>query len=136
MARQPRKSSPRIGVRQGGGPPPGYQWNVLLLEQVHGEAKEFLNDDQYAHLALQVKELARQDDPTHSQTIDVRAIEDFHELRDKGGILRRLNVRIYYFVHTPGRAIVILGVTKKEADGATPLHDKILMRNRKRKFLT
>lgn len=109
---------------------------MILLERVYGEAKEFLNDDQYAHLALQVKELARQDDPTHSQTVDVRAIEDFHEIRDKGGILNRLNVRIYYFVHHPGRAIVILGALKKEADGATPVHDKILMRNRKRKFLT
>jgi hypothetical protein len=36
----------KIGVRVGGGRPPGYRWNVAILEQAFHEAREFLDDDQ------------------------------------------------------------------------------------------
>jgi hypothetical protein len=125
----------KTGVREGGGPPPGYRWNVEIFQRAFDEAMGFLNEDQYAHLALQIQELARQEDPTHSSTIDVRAIEDFHELRDKGGVLRNLNVRVFFFVHDPSRAIVILGAVKKENDGPTQIHTKVTMRQRKSLYL-
>jgi mRNA-degrading endonuclease RelE of RelBE toxin-antitoxin system len=129
----PRKAV-KVGVREGSGPPPGYNWNVDILDQAFKEAKSFLDDDQYQHMALQVQELARQDDPKHSQSIDVRPVEDLHEVRDKGGILGRLNVRIFYFVHDPSRTIVILGAIKKESDGPTPMGDKKRMQRRMRVY--
>jgi hypothetical protein len=49
---------------------------------VYGEARAFVDEAQYRHLALQVKELARQEDPTHSQTVDVKPIEDLRLLAD------------------------------------------------------
>jgi mRNA-degrading endonuclease RelE of RelBE toxin-antitoxin system len=122
----------KIGVHEGGGPPPGYKWNVELLEQAFPESREFLDDDQYKHMSNQVRELARHDDPSHSATLDLRQIEDFHELRDKGGILKKLNVRVFYFVHKPSRTIVILGSIKKENNGPTPIGDKLTMRRRQR----
>ena len=68
-------------------------------------------------------------------TIDIRPVEDYYELRDKGGILRRLNVRVFFFVHKPTRTIVALGTIKKENNGQTPIGDKVTMRRRKRLYL-
>jgi phage-related protein len=108
---------------------------VFVLDQAHADASGFLDADQYEHLARQVRELATQDDATRSATVDVRPVEDFYEIRDKGGVLRRLNVRVFYFVHKPSRAVVVLGAIKKENDGHTPLGDKVTMRRRMRLFL-
>lgn len=122
------------GVRQGTGPPPGYEWGVALLTVVNKEAA-FLGKEQRKHLASQVKELARQRDPTHSDTISLDSIEDFHELRDWGGILRDLNVRLFFGVDHARRLIVVLGTIKKKNDGPTLLGDKMRMRRRWRKYL-
>lgn len=43
----------KVGVRQGGGPPPGYRWTVLIPDLAYTEAMKFLSDDQYQHLAMQ-----------------------------------------------------------------------------------
>ncbi len=94
-----------------------------------------LNKDQYNHMAEQVRELARQDDPSHSVTIDVRPIEEFFEIRDKGGILHNINVRVFYFIYKKKRNIVILGTIKKENNGPTPVGDRITMRRRMRLYL-
>src|SRR5690242_7171609 len=91
-----KKQSIKIGVKRGGGPEPGYQWNVGMMDFVHDEVMSFLTPAQYQHIAMQVKELARENDPTHSVTASVLKIEDFYELRDKGGILGNKNVRIFF----------------------------------------
>lgn len=135
MLDEPKRTSVKIGVKEGGGPPPGYQWTVEILTCAFDEGSRILNSDQYQHLAQQVRELAGQEHPTHSQTIDVRAVEDFYEIRDKGGILGRLNIRVFYLVHKTPHLIVILRVIKKENNGATPIVDKVRMRRRKRHYL-
>jgi hypothetical protein len=132
---QSNKKTVKTGVKQGAGPPPGYRWNVDILDLAHDEAVDLLNADQYEHLARQVKELAAQDDPTHSNTVDVRPIEDWHEIRDKGGILGQLNVRVFFFVRHETRKIVILGTIKKENNGPTPTGDRHRVRRRKRLYL-
>src|SRR5215469_490289 len=109
----------KVGVLRGGGPPPGYQWNVHILDLAFDETMGFCNGDQYQHLAMQMKELAREEDPTHSQTLSVDAIEDFHELRDKGGILGGMNVRVFFFLDKKIQALVVLGAIKKQNDGPT-----------------
>ena len=85
------ESSPqgvKVGVKEGAGLPPGFLWNIDILDGVHGEAMSFLDEEQYTHLASQFREMAREDEPTRSQTIDIRPVEDFYELRDKGGVLK------------------------------------------------
>lgn len=135
MSEKPSRKETKVGVKRGGGPAPGYRWNVQILDRAYDEARGFLDDDQYEHLRRQVCELARQHDPTHSKSIDVREIEDFHELRDKWGILGRMNVRVFFFVHKPSRAMVILGAINKTNDGPTPMGDKTRMRLRMRRYL-
>jgi hypothetical protein len=66
------------------------------------EAREFLTDAQYSHVAQQFRQLCREAEPTTSDLVDVRPIDDFHEMRDKGGPLGRINVRV--FVLRPPRA--------------------------------
>jgi hypothetical protein len=89
------KKQVKVGVRVGGGIPPGYQWNVGILDFAYGEVTGFLTEAQYQHVAMQVKELARTESPSHCATVSVDVIEDFHELREKGGILGKINVRIF-----------------------------------------
>ncbi len=60
--------------------------------------------------------------------------EDFHELRDKGGILRNLNVRVFYCVDKTNRAIVAIGVVAKKNDGATTTAVKARIRARIKKY--
>lgn len=98
-------------------------------------ARSFLNEEQYDHMADQVRELARQDNPTHSMIIDIDAVEDFYEIRDKGGILGKMNVRVFFFPHKPSRTLVVLGCIKKENNGPTPVGDKRTMSRRKRLYL-
>ncbi len=128
----PIRKPVKVGVKQGGGPPPGYQWNVDILDQAFEEAMAILNEDQYGYIASQVRELARHEDPTHSLTLELRTIEDFQELREKWGILRRLNIRVFYFLRGSDRTIVIMGVIKKENNGPTPVGDRLRMKRRKR----
>ncbi len=129
----------KVGVEMGAGPPPGYRWSVLILSMAFDEVMGFCNDDQYQHLAMQVKDLASQDDPTHPVGLSVDAVEDFHELRDRGGILGGMNVRIFFCLdkrqlNNRPDAIVILGGIKKQNNGPTPLGDKRRMARRKRKY--
>lgn len=122
----------KVGLKEGGGPPPGYKWTVLFIKPSETDGK-FLNNAEYWHVVDEVKALAEEDDPTHPQMVSVDAVEDFHELRMKGGPLHKKNVRLFFFLEE--RCIVILGCIKKEADGPTPKATKKLMRARKRKYL-
>jgi len=127
------KKEIKIGVKEGAGPPPGYRWTALILDLAFTESK-FLSSAQYHHIVLQIKELAQHDDPTHSETVDVKKVETFYELRDKGGVLGGLNVRVFFGVDSDERSIVVLGVIKKQNNGPTPQADKIRMRRRWRKY--
>lgn len=124
----------KTGLLMGAGPLPGYLWSVYFLSIARDEATGFLNDGQYAHAVDLVRALASDPDPTHPATVTVEAIEDFYELKDKGGILGKINLRVYFTVHPKERAIIILGAIKKEAEGQTPAWVKIRVRNRLRKF--
>ena len=120
----------KTGVVQGGGPPPGYSWNVGILDVAYNEAIEMIAAHQYRHLAWQFKELAMQRDPTRSELISLDQIEDFYELRDRGGPLGPLNVRVFFGVDDAGRSIIVLGTIAKKNDGKTRLGDKVRMRRR------
>ena len=124
----------KVGVHRGAGPPPGYRWNVVLLDQAVREARVFLSEDQYGHLSDQVRHLAEQVDPTHPAGLSVDAVEDFFELREKGGPLGKLNVRLFFFLDKKRKRIVVIGSFKKENNGPTPMGAKITMRRRKRLY--
>ena len=107
------KKQIKVGVRHGDGPPPGYVWSVGILDFAFAEVMGFLNEAEYGHIAMQVKELAREDDPSHSRTASVDQIQGFFELREKGGILGKKNVRIFFGLDKSKKTIVILGGLKR-----------------------
>ncbi len=124
----------KIAVHEGGGPDPGYLFGVSYFSEARREAAACLNDAQYAHIARQFRELAAEADPGHPLTVDVKSIEDYHELRDKGGVLGKINFRAYFFIDKVARSIVVLGSDKKEEDGQTSQAIKIRMRVRLRRY--
>ena len=125
-----------VGVREGDGSPPGYRWSVWILSLAFDEAMSFLTPVQYEHLAMQFKELASQDDPTHSVSASVRSMspETYYELRDKYGVLGKINVRVFFGVDKGNRAIIVLGSINKKNDGPTPMGDIIRIRRRWRMY--
>ncbi len=108
------------------------RWTLAYFDAAAADGRRFLTEEQYWYVVGQLEQLGDEDDPTHPLTVDVRPIEDYHELRDKGGILGKINLRVYFWVATEHRTIVVLGSVKKEAEGKVPSHVKIRMRNRKR----
>jgi hypothetical protein len=126
----------KVGVERWGEPPPGHRWNVLILGCGDEEATDFMNGDQYRHISMQFMDLAIEDDPTQSQTAWVDAVESFYELRDKGGILGGMNVRMFFYVDKLKSSIVVLGACKRQDDGPTPIGVKKRMARRLRKYLS
>jgi hypothetical protein len=129
--RKPIKGSSEVGE----GESPGPLWNVDQLDEVLGEVMSFLTRGQYAHLSAQVRELARTDDPTHSETIDIRQVHNFCEIRDRGGILQKINARVFFFVDRPTRTILILGASNTNHDRETPIGTIRCMQRRMRRHL-
>lgn len=107
-------------------------WRLGYVDAAERDARKFLNDEQYAHAVQLFDDLAMETNPRHSTTQDIRPIENFFELRDKGGILGKINLRVYFAVFDNTHLILAVGAYKKEDDGQTPQHIKIRIRNRLR----
>lgn len=120
----------RILLRAGGGPPPGYEWDVHMLVYVFDESWKALNEEQFYYLADQVQHLAKHPNPTMSQELSIDKVGDFYELREKGGVLGKLNVRIFFDVVEENRLIRILGLYVKKHDG--PLYPNVVERIQRR----
>ncbi len=124
----------KTAAKEGDGPPPGYQWSIEIFNAAIKEGKTLLNSDQMLHIKQQLRELAQHVEPARSDTLSIDKIESFYELRDKGGILGNMNVRVFFGVDKPRRCLIVLGVVKKENNEPTPNGDKIRMRRRWRKY--
>lgn len=108
------------------------QWKLAYLKVVEKEARKLLTDEQYAHVIGLFEELAYESDPTKSQTQDIEKVEDFYELKEKGGILGNINLRVYFAVFEGSKVILALRAYEKQEEGQTPAHVKICVRNRLR----
>lgn len=106
-------------------------WTPAYLDAAATDARKFLTEVQYEYAIDQVLSLCEEEDPTHPLLTDVDAIGEFHELRDKHGVLGKINLRIYFWVCRTRKMIVVLGAVKKEAERKTPVH--IVKRHKWRK---
>jgi hypothetical protein len=107
-------------------------WDLAYLKVASEEGRTFLSEVQYDHAVHQFEALACEKDPSHPKcAVDVQSHGDFLEMRDKGGVLRKINLRVYFIlVDKPSKTIVVLGAYKKEDEGQTPRQVVIKMRNR------
>ena len=111
----------KVGVQQGGGPRQVIAGRGCSSPLAKRKRRVPSNKAQIQHTVMQVKELCREADPTHPKTVSVDTIEDFHELRDKGGILGGINLRVFFFLDkVRGAEIVVLGAIRKRNNGQPP----------------
>ena len=73
-------------------------WQLRYLAVADDEADGILDPDEKSYVIQQCRDLATNQDPTHSPTQDVRAIDAYHELRLKGGLLGKKNIRVFFFL--------------------------------------
>lgn len=52
--------------------------------------------------------------PLTCPTVDIAKMTTFWELKDKGGPLGKINLRVFLLVDSARKAIVVLGIHKKE----------------------
>lgn len=122
-----------VGVRAGRGPLPGYEWNVLYLSASRDDAMRFLDEVQYAHVSDLFKALASEEDVRRPTTVRVEQVEDFFELKDKGGILGKVNLRVYFIVDDRVRSVLVIAAINKDNEDQMPERAKIKVRSRIRR---
>lgn len=127
MSRQrtDRRSSPRTAAAS-------TRRTVVVLPVAMKEARKFLSPGQYLHITDLVKQLA--DFGAAGGVPGVEPFGDFWELKAKGGILGKINTRIYFADLKEQREVVVLHAYKKEKEGATSPHVRIKLRGRLRSY--
>jgi hypothetical protein len=124
------------GDRAAAGKPVETKWQQVFVPQiVRLEAREFMTMGQYVHVMDFVKQLVGFGTQTFDRTMRIEQLEEFWELKEKGSVLGRLNVRIYFAYVKVHNRIVLLSAYKKEDDGATPRHIILRLKNRLRMYL-
>ena len=103
------KKQIKVGVNEGGGPPPGYLWSVLFLTVAEREAKSDLTLPEYLHVVDHIKALASEKNPTKPVTVSSDDLDGVFELRIKGGPLAKKNMRVFYSVEPEPLIILIVG---------------------------
>ena len=107
-------------------------WKLSHVAVAAKEGGRFLDETQYAHAVDLCVQLAEEQDPRRPLTLDVDKIEEFYELKDKGGVLGKINLRIYFAVFDESKEVVVLGCWNKNVEGKVPTYIKTRMRNRLR----
>jgi hypothetical protein len=90
---------------------------------------------QYLHVSDFVCQLVGFGSRRYDPTLRIAPIEEFWELKEKGSVLGRINLRLYFAYLSDRNEVVILHAYKKEDDGATPKYVLIRVRNRLRMYL-
>ena len=106
------EDSARVWAQTGTGEPPLLWW-LKYWPAAYPEAK-FLTPPQYWHMADQLLEVCRTPDPCTCPTVEISKIRDFWELKDKGGPLGRINLRVFFLPDAETKSVVVFGIHKKE----------------------
>jgi hypothetical protein len=104
---------------------------VIHLEAFHKDLCKFLNPGQCFYMELLANRLERFGDAETTADLRIDKIGNgLWELKAKGNVLGKINVRVF-FSPVPGHAqVVVLGAFKKENEGSTPPHRVAKMQNR------
>lgn len=104
--------------------------HVVVLPHAVREAKEILNNGQYFHVVEVVKRLVHFGDEVELWDLRIEAIDDFYELKLKGGMVGKVNLRVYFADLSSQNEIVVLKTYKKEVEDKTPRHVVITLEDR------
>jgi len=106
------------------------KWVVVVLGAAKKEGHKILNDVRYDHVVSILKRLVDFGNLDELSDLDIEPIESFYELKEKGGILGKINLRIYFGTFPDERELVIVKTYKKEEENAVPRHVIVLVENR------
>ena len=107
---------------------------VSVLASAKKQGRKVLSARQYLHAIELVKQLADFNDPAAVADLRIEPIEDFYELKDKGGLLGKINLRIYFGYFPKLNEIVVVHVYKKEQECQLPRHIIITVQARIRNY--
>lgn len=100
-------------LRHAGVGDPPLVWSLMFWPAAVAEAK-ILTAGQYWHVADQLMELGRSTDPSKCTTLNIAKIGNCWELKEKGGPLGKINLRVFFYVDDMNGTIIVLRVHKKE----------------------
>lgn len=112
---------------------PGGMYRVGYLPKAQREGRELLSEPQYAYAVRQAERLRHWGNQDEIAALRTEAVENFYELKLKGNVLGKTNLRIFFAVLDAGgeRFVIILGVYKKEEEDQLPRHLVITMKHRR-----
>ena len=93
-----------------------------VLAVAKREGRSSLSPGQYLHLKDIIKRLVHFNRPKEIADLRIEPVEDFFELKEKGSVLGRINVRVYFGFFPNLGEVVVVKTYKKEEDGKTPRH--------------
>jgi hypothetical protein len=134
----PSRDCPHVAgkvERPSGGLSPS-KWTVVVLEVARKEGHKILSTLQYDHMVEVLKRLEDFGNPEETADLDIEPISSFYELKEKGGLLGRINLRVYFGVIPKRRELVIAKTYKKEEMGAAPRHVVISVEDRLEQYKT
>jgi hypothetical protein len=117
MVKKPRMKTGQVS--DGGG---RKAWLVVALDVAKAEGRKILNETQYEHITDVLRRLVDFGDKDELSDLSIEPIGSFWELKEKGGILGRINLRVYFGTLPDDMELVIAKTYKKEDDGKTPQH--------------
>ena len=98
------------------------------------EGWEILTPGQYLHVKDLIKQLVGFGRREFESNLKIGPFGDYWELKDKGGTLGKINIRVYFAFESDLNKIVVLHTYKKEDDGQAPPHIKQKLNNRFRLY--
>ena len=91
---------------------------VVPLRAAIKDGRAFLNDGQYVHLRDIVRRLGEWNNREEMNDLRIAPIQGLWELKEKGGILGRINARIFFAYLKDRRQIVVFGALKRRERGS------------------
>jgi hypothetical protein len=110
-------------------------WQRLVLIPIMiREGRDELTDGQYLHIKDHLKQLTGFGARRFATQLRIAPFEEFWELKEKGGVLGKKNIRVYFFYDSTANDIILLMTDKKEDDGQASPSIKYTLRNRLRLY--
>ena len=106
------------------------KWVVVILNVAKKEGHKILSKFQYDHIVEILKRLVDFGNQEELGDLDIEPIDSFYELKEKGGILGRINLRLYFGTRKEKQELVVAKAYKKEDDSQTPRHVILLVEDR------
>jgi hypothetical protein len=105
-------------------------WDVVILEAAIKEGRKILSQTQYEHIVSILKRLVDFGNDEELSDLKIEQISSFWELKEKGGILGKINLRIFFGTIPEERELVVAKTYKKEAENQTPSYIIIAVEDR------